>query len=166
MTRKEDCIGDMESGMPWKELLSKYPKSTVYNSIIDYYKIAERKYSDNLKKNQEFSQRIRNQESILKENEKSIQAQEKQEPILIEKISQLDEKKTDLKNEVANLENLYEDLSSRIRELEEKGITLEVFEDILKTDIESSEDLTRRVQTRQQYEALVMKTQNESETLE
>lgn len=152
--------------MPWKELLSKYPKSTVYNSIIDYYKIAERKYSDNLKKNQEFSQRIRNQESILKENEKSIQAQEKQEPILIEKISQLDEKKTDLKNEVANLENLYEDLSSRIRELEEKGITLEVFEDILKTDIESSEDLTRRVQTRQQYEALVMKTQNESETLE
>ena len=152
--------------MPWKELLSKYPKSTVYNSIIDYYKIAERKYSDNLKKNQEFSQRIRNQESILKENEKSIQAQEKQEPILIEKISQLDEKKTDLKNEVANLENLYEDLSSRIRELEEKGITLEVFEDILKTDIESSEDLTRRVQTRPQYEALVMKTQNESETLE
>jgi chromosome segregation ATPase len=156
----------MESGIPWKKLLERYPKSTVYDSVKSFFDLTEPKYSETLRKNRELFHRIQNQKAIIEESDDSIQSLRLKESELEEKISQLVERETDLSNQVATLESSLEDLKSSIGELEGRGINIEVLEGVLNTDIESSQDLTRRVQTRQEYEALIVNIQNESDTFE
>ena len=50
MTRKEDCLREMEDGTAWRELIDKFPKSTVYDALKEYNKIAEKEYKQLLEK--------------------------------------------------------------------------------------------------------------------
>jgi len=155
----------MRKGMLWKDLIRKFPKSTIYDTINLYAEEAQTKYHLLQKQKGELLSQIENVESLVERKKKQIQFLENNEKELVENIEELEDKNTNHSREVIALEDRLGSLQTSITKIEDRGITLEVLETILNSDVESSEDVIARVRTRQDYDALKFQLNDASDVL-
>jgi len=154
VTRREACLADMSNGVAWEDLIKRYSKSTIYECFDEYQKVAENNYRGLTEKKRSLLEEIDDLQTSTDEKTNCIHDLEENETVLLDKVAGLERIKNELSSSVTELETKIESLETGVEELKSRGITPENLKVIFESDINSLDELLKRVKTVEDYSSI------------
>ena len=165
MSAKEKALRDLIAGKDLDEVKKEHSSGSLYRAFPDWEKHIEKIIKETrrrIEKEQERAtvaeKKAEHAEMVLAQNESQISALEEMEKNLFTR-------KSNLKKEVASIEEKLNALHDEVKQvnlmktkLAENGMTEENLAPFIKSDVQSPEDLMERIQTKEQY--LELKVEN------
>jgi chromosome segregation ATPase len=166
MTRQNEALKDMQSRKPWKKLIDAYGKYTIYTTLNTYLPSVENQIKRLERKKVDLESTIRTYSAQMETLTSTVQKLEADKGTLEGQIVELHSTEQKLISNLELRKNRLLQIDSELANLERKGITLELVAEISEMDVASPEELSERLKTKEQYDALIKEVSKYQKELE